>query len=555
LTPSTTAEVGASTYLPQLSNGTPGATTHVYVSQTGKIDPAHVGDASGKYVVIEVNTDYRTMYGTDWRARLVGGVKQVAAISGASVTVLASDTEIGNSEPIAVAGGSGGGGGGGGGGWGGGGGTGTATYTITQKVIDDDLFTLEDLAGYEIYTNTNEGITEQTVTIDGEEKVFKVPPTTWASKVKGGAFHATHCFSETDGEYHDVDLMYSLFVPKDYDEQVAAGKKFALALHFEDAGIKGSDPMLALAEVSVAANYASDRVQQIVKNQGLGGLIVVLPQVPSAAANTVSDNVTGTEYIPAVWQLLDDLTGNEARSVKARYEIDMGRIYGSGQSMGGMSVLNMASQRDNYFAGIWSIGSNWGSNYDKELVKYAGRGQEAKTYFTYPYDGKIITNPYWENWYWSVSDDNILATNMVSDTRATEYWTLLKNLYLDLAGVDVPRVQWDPILTPVADQSSKLQVLTSLPNATGIYWNALSNGDHMGTWIFAHAITSSYDWLLTRTKVVPVGTSDNLTTTKRNKLDILAEPYPKGTLCYNSQTVDIKLEKFSISEDCQKLLQ
>jgi hypothetical protein len=77
----------------------------------------------------------------------------------------------------------------------------------------------------------------------------------------------------------------------------------------------------------------------------------------------------------------------------------------------------------------------------------------------------------------------------------------------------------------------------------------------MDTWIFAHAITSSYDWLLTRTKVVPVGTNDNLTTTKRNKLSVLAEPYPTGTLCHNSQTVDIKLEPFSISEDCQKLLQ
>ena len=49
----------------------------------------------------------------------------------------------------------------------------------------------------------------------------------------------------------------------------------------------------------------------------------------------------------ATWQLMDHITET--------YNIDMNRIYGSGQSMGGMQVLAMAAQRDNYFAAILPI--------------------------------------------------------------------------------------------------------------------------------------------------------------------------------------------------------
>jgi predicted peptidase len=322
----------------------------------------------------------------------------------------------------------------------------------------------------------------------------------------------------------EVHLMYSLFVPADYEAQKAAGKKFALAFHFEDAGALGDDPMLALTEAQAAANYASDRVQKIVKDQGLGGLIVVLPQVPKSG-QTVADNLTGNEYIPAVWQLLDYLTGE--------YAIDTNRIYGSGQSMGGMSVLNMAAQRDNYFAGIWSIGSQWANQYLKEGTTY----QNSSTYKAYPVDGTIITNPYWENWYWSLSDDNILVTNMTGDGTATAYWQKLVDFYSTLAGKTIPKIQWDPIAIPKGDQSSKLLVLTSLPNATGIYWNALSNGSHKATWIYAHAISYSYDWLLIQTKA---------SETARGKLTVLNTPYvanwanpsiPEGGTLYYSYPI------------------
>jgi hypothetical protein len=284
--------------------------------------------------------------------------------------------------------------------------------------------------------------------------------------------------------------------------------------------VLGGDPMIALTETNVAANYAQ-LGQKIVREEGLGGLIVVLPQIPSGMA-TVADNWTGNQYIQATWQLLDHLTET--------YPIDKNRIYGSGQSMGGMQVLYMASHRDNYFAGIWSIGSQWANNYDKDTVPFTGRGGTA-FYHPFQQDGKYITNEHWENWYWSLSDDNILVTNMSGDGFATTLWQILRDYYLNKAGAAIPKVEWNPITTSRDEQNAKLRELLAQPNDTGIYWNALSEGSHMATWIYAHAITASYDWLLRQTR---------LDEEQRGKLDVLAGQYDNettgGTYCLSTGT-------------------
>lgn len=483
-------------------NGTPGAPTKVYVSAAPEIDPDGKGDEKGDYVIIELNTDYRlTELSSDWRACLAGGVQQVKAIESGDTTIPASSKVVGNYEagyfwdinPMG------------------------SNHSVTlQKVFDDTAYVLQDLEGYQIYTsNTEKAHEEHHDAISDADRTldYNVPDATVLSKVAGGAFQAKDCFSEYDGETHDVSLMYSIFVPEDYEAQVAAGKEFAMVLHIHDAGAGGTDPMIALTKAQAAANYASDEVQQYAKDQGLGGLIAVVLQVPKED-QTMADNLTGNQYIPATWQLLDNLTET--------YAIDTNRIYASGQSMGGMQVLDMAAQRDNYFAAIWSIGSQWGNNYNKEAPY--GNGPNAHGYFTFPTDGTIITNPDWQNWYYSISDDNILVTNMTGDANATGYWNEANDLFNEFGGVTIPRVEWDPTVLTQAEQNAQLQELLAQENELGIYWNALSNGNHNATWIYAHVITDSYRWLLQQTKADEDA---------RGKLEALKE----GTAGYTSASM------------------
>lgn len=476
-------------------HGTPGAATKVYVSSTPTIDPTGQGDASGRYVIIQLNTRYQLAATVAaWRAGVAGGVEQKKSVRLADGTrVSASSTVVGNYKP-------------------------TYNYDISpfgdshsatyQEVFNDKRYTLKDVAGYKIHTNDVEAAHTGTAP---NGKVVDYPASTRLAMVAGHAFHATKAFSEYDGKTHDVRLKYSLYVPRNYDPR----KKYMLVLHIEDAGGLGDDPMISLTESQAAANYASRRVQRIAKAQGYGGVIVAIPQIPKSG-QSVADNLTGNEYLPATWKLMDHLT--------SKYNIAKNRIYGSGQSMGGMQVLDMAAQRDNYFAGIWAIGSQWGNNYDKSAPFHG-----STTYTTYPTDGKIITNRNWQNWYYSVSDDNILATNMTGDATATGYWNETRGIYSTMGHATIPYAKWSPVTTSVKKQNKKLTALLRKHNKLGIYWAALSGGDHKSTWIYAHRLSAAYDWLLHQKRS---------TEEARGKLP-LAASYPQGTQGYSSTSLSI----------------
>lgn len=169
----------------------------------------------------------------------------------------------------------------------------------------------------------------------------------------GTAFHATHCFDEANGQYWDLDLPYALYVPADYNPQ----KSYGLVLHIHDAGSMSSDPRLTLTESQAAANYASEAFQSLVKANGLAGVIVLCPAIaefyPMDAAHLdyelrmARDNWTLSCAEPAIWQLMDKIT--------KEYHIDPDRIYGSGQSMGGMTVMAMAAQQKKTADHIYSV--------------------------------------------------------------------------------------------------------------------------------------------------------------------------------------------------------
>ena len=260
---------------------------------------AVAASVDGNKVIIELNTDYQLgSVCKKYPAAMAAGVKQVKDIVVGDAVISAGTKEIGN-----------------------------YTHQVIENVKPNGKVSYDewDLAAEGTYVIKG---------IDGFELY---------TMEKGNAFRATNCFEEATGEYIDVDLPYALYVPADYEEQVAAGKKFALMLHILDAGFLGTDPMITLTESQASYNYASDEVQQILKDQGLGGLIVVSPQIEEKLRST-RDNWSLSAAVPATWQLMDYLTET--------YAVDMNRIYGSGQSMGAMQCLAMASHRDNYFAAI-----------------------------------------------------------------------------------------------------------------------------------------------------------------------------------------------------------
>jgi len=427
--------------------GDPGVATKLYVKDK-------------KHVIIEVNTDYQlAAVAKSYKWAMMAGVTQTGTVRTRTNIITPGTQEVKNYEEVAL-------------------------WNERQQTWEYRNYALDG-----------------TYTIAGTE-AFQL-----FTKEDGTAFHATDCWEEATGQEVDVDLPYALYVPEKYNPHL----KYALVLHIHDAGFMGDDPMIALTESQGPVNFASKRVQNIAKDQGLGGVIVVCPQIADALRST-RDDYSLSAAVPATWQLMDYLTET--------YNIDMDHIYGEGQSMGGMQVGAMAAQRDNYFAAWWANGCQWGSNFNLDDPTYNG-----VPYHEAPADGTIIWttdadgNPVnYRNWYYLVSDDNILINNCKNDNFSTSVWKEFKYLYRDLAGAEIPYTSWNPLTTSKADQNAALNALFAQPNELGIYWAAFEGGNHMATWIYSHGVSAAYHWLLSQTRDSEM---------ERGKLD-LNKPFEKA---------------------------
>ena len=257
--------------------------------------------------------------------------------------------------------------------------------------------------------------------------------------------------------------------------------------------------MLTLTESQAAANFASDQFQNEAKKRGLDGVIIVCPAItefydmdkdnPHYSLRMARDNWTLSCAAPAIWELMDYITAN--------YSIDRNRIYGSGQSMGGMTIMAMAAQRDNYFAALLPMSCKWGNNFNKDYPF------DGTVYYNAPADGNIIWKTdsdghpaNYNNWFYMISDDNILYLNTANEN--IEY----RLLYNDLQGVTIPTAELvlDENTTP-EKRNKVISELTRMPNKTGIYEAVLSgNVSHMSAWFYGHGTPACYTWLLSQTR-------------------------------------------------------
>lgn len=456
------ADIDASTYTihdygmtlskNDLTQGTnPGIITKVYLNDKPEI--ASCSKSYGSYVIIETNTDYQgSCFPRSYAITMAADVKQ-------EKTLCLKDK------------------------------------IITPSIMGASNYTEQSYVGYDPNTGKNRAPETYDYANAGTYTIAGLEGYQLHTIENGTAFHATHCFDEANGKYWDFDLPYAIYVPKDYN----AHKRYGLVLHIHDAGSMSSDPMLTLTESQAAANFASDKFQNEAKKRGLDGVIIVCPAItefydmdkdnPHYSLRMARDNWTLSCAAPAIWELMDYITAN--------YSIDRNRIYGSGQSMGGMTIMAMAAQRDNYFAALLPMSCKWGNNFNKDYPF------DGTVYYNAPADGNIIWKTdsdghpaNYSNWFYMISDDNILYLNTANEN--IEY----RLLYNDLQGVTIPTAELvlDENTTP-EKRNKVISELTRMPNKTGIYEAVLSgNVSHMSAWFYGHGTPACYTWLLSQTR-------------------------------------------------------
>lgn len=403
----TGAAITADTYHLKLHNsqdnvnfggGEIGQIINWYISDQPELsDSAAQGLGSGKYVILEVYTDYLSNAENVFTSSMLVHVTQTEDIALPDGTVIQAGTAESNNAIITkkvneI----------------------TGNVTTTTK-LDPQGFSIPELEGFEFY------IDEDT---NGYGK-------------DGDGFHWEHCFDQQDGLYYDVSVAYALWKPADWHE----GGNYAMVTLENPAADPGTHPLLATLQTRSPAYYATTG-QEVVKaaHPELDGMIVVVPVV----TQRVNDNGgTPAEYeaIVHLWDYLIDTC-----SVNTDY------IYGSGQSVGGMILIETQRNRDNFFAGLLLYEDQWAQNYYIDTLFVRNMAANEKTAATaamhYPRtDDQITWNYYYNsageqvyeghdpyNMYYLVSDDNILVLRSGFNGLCTDNWNEMSFLYQDLTG-------------------------------------------------------------------------------------------------------------------------
>lgn len=143
-----------------------------------------------------------------------------------------------------------------------------------------------------------------------------------------------------EDEETGLSVEYNLYVPAGYTEI----SEYPMVVFIGDARTVGNDPSLPLRQGFGGIVWASYEEQE--KHPSF----VLVPQYPEVILDD-HGAFTMTEYV--------DLTARLIEHVEALFSIDERRVYGTGQSMGCMTVMYLAANYPELFAAELFVDGQW----------------------------------------------------------------------------------------------------------------------------------------------------------------------------------------------------
>lgn len=243
-------------------------------------------------------------------------------------------------------------------------------------------------------------------------------------------------------------IPYNLYLPNNYDPN----KKYPLLFFVADASANTNDVKMVLVQGNGATVWATPAEQA--KHE----CIILAPEYTTNLINSIGmltdDGNTWTEGLTLVSDLLFD--------VMDRYSVDRERIYGTGQSQGGMTNIAISDKYPDLFAAQYLVACQWNVD-EMEAMK----------------DKKL--------WI-AVCEGDLKAFPGMN--AATKRW---EELGSKVARSDM----WNRKAT--AEEFSELVKQTEASNAK-INYTVLEGGNHNYTWSVAYNIEGIRDWIFAQTK-------------------------------------------------------
>ena len=160
-------------------------------------------------------------------------------------------------------------------------------------------------------------------------------------------------------------ITYNVYLPEGYD----ASKSYPAVVFIADSSCTGEDATRSLSQGLGALVWASDEWQDAHE------CIVLVPTYPETILDDHSGYTT-TEYVEMTKRFIDAMA-NE-------YAIDTNRIYGTGQSMGCMTTLILASEYPDLYAACMFVDGQW------DVSTLAGLKNQTFVYFAAEDDSRAF---------------------------------------------------------------------------------------------------------------------------------------------------------------------
>ena len=140
-----------------------------------------------------------------------------------------------------------------------------------------------------------------------------------------------------------LSITYNLYLPEGYDEAAS----YPMVVFIGDSTCAGDDPTYSLTQGRGALVWATDEWQSV------NPTIVAVPTYPETILDDHSGYTT-TEYVELTKRYIDYMC--------EEYAVDAERIYGTGQSMGCMTTLILASEYPDLYAACMFVDGQWDVN-------------------------------------------------------------------------------------------------------------------------------------------------------------------------------------------------
>ena len=271
-----------------------------------------------------------------------------------------------------------------------------------------------------------EGTTDSTVETErvadtGEELELGLVSNTLAEDEESLVETYTDLFDQltyTDEET-GLSITYNLYLPEGYDENA----EYPMVVFIGDSTTAGTDAEYSLTQGLGGLVWATSEWQSVYPT------IVAVPTYPETILDD-HDGYSTTEYVELTKRFIDYMS--------EEYAVDTDRIYGTGQSMGCMTTLILASEYPDLYAACMFVDGQW----DTELLSTL----EGQTFV-----------------YFAAEDD-------------TSAWTGAQDLMnrYDADGVTYTYAQWDG--TWSADELSSAASELFSGEATGAYFISWKTG-------------------------------------------------------------------------------